>query len=330
MTKLKDIADRLGVAPSTVSKGLNGAEDISEDLRQLIIDTAVEMGYVTKRMRKEKHRKLAIIIQGAEFEKKSDSGYAYVMGFKQLAQKSHWAVDAVAMTPELQAERKYDSYMLRNGYSGAFLIGFSQNDPWISQLSGCKTPAVVLDLSVFGSKVTALQTDYAQLFYTLMEHVHSLGHTQIAYLCGPVNNSYESRKSAFTFSCEQFDIATEQCAIAADCDTLESVQKVITNLIPKGITVFICETDDIAKLVYTASSKLNYRIPEDISVIGLGNTSICTSLSPMLTSISSDDLLVGKSAYNTMMGLIEHLPLQQVSLKSSLTVRKSTEAKKNA
>ncbi len=48
MTTIKDIADRLGISLSTVSKGLNGANDISEELRQLVLDTAVEMGYQTK------------------------------------------------------------------------------------------------------------------------------------------------------------------------------------------------------------------------------------------------------------------------------------------
>lgn len=47
MTTIKDIADRLGISLSTVSKGLNGANDISEELRQLVLDTAVEMGYQT-------------------------------------------------------------------------------------------------------------------------------------------------------------------------------------------------------------------------------------------------------------------------------------------
>ena len=53
MTTIKDIADRLGISLSTVSKGLNGANDISEELRQLVLDTAVEMGYQTKKMKKE-------------------------------------------------------------------------------------------------------------------------------------------------------------------------------------------------------------------------------------------------------------------------------------
>ena len=39
----KLVAERLGIAVSTVSKGLNGASDISEETRQLVLDTAVEM-----------------------------------------------------------------------------------------------------------------------------------------------------------------------------------------------------------------------------------------------------------------------------------------------
>ncbi len=51
MATIKDIANRLGVSVSTVSKGLNGASDISEQLRQTVLDTAVEMGYTPKQMR---------------------------------------------------------------------------------------------------------------------------------------------------------------------------------------------------------------------------------------------------------------------------------------
>ena len=57
---IKDIAEKLNVSVSTVSKGLNGASDISEELRQVVIDTAIELGYKTKRMRNEENKKLCI------------------------------------------------------------------------------------------------------------------------------------------------------------------------------------------------------------------------------------------------------------------------------
>lgn len=52
MVTIKDIANRLGISVSTVSKGINGASDISDELRQQVLDTAIEMGYRSKRMRR--------------------------------------------------------------------------------------------------------------------------------------------------------------------------------------------------------------------------------------------------------------------------------------
>lgn len=61
MVTIKDIANRLGISVSTVSKGLNGASDISEDLRQMVLDTAVEMGYQSKKMKRMKTRSFAFL-----------------------------------------------------------------------------------------------------------------------------------------------------------------------------------------------------------------------------------------------------------------------------
>jgi len=51
MATNKNFGKHLGIAVSTVSKGLNGASDISDDMRQLVLDTAVEMGYASKNSR---------------------------------------------------------------------------------------------------------------------------------------------------------------------------------------------------------------------------------------------------------------------------------------
>lgn len=42
---MNDIAARLGISRSTVSKELNHASDISEEMRKKILETAVELGY---------------------------------------------------------------------------------------------------------------------------------------------------------------------------------------------------------------------------------------------------------------------------------------------
>ena len=45
MTTIQDIADKMKISKSTVSKALNDAPDISETLRKQVLETAVALGY---------------------------------------------------------------------------------------------------------------------------------------------------------------------------------------------------------------------------------------------------------------------------------------------
>ena len=102
MVTIKEIADRLGVSISTVSKGLNGASDISDELKQIVLDTAVEMGYSTKRSRSEKYRKVAIFVENMEYNDIDDFGYDILLGFNQNAFRQKFEVDVIPVTTSLQ------------------------------------------------------------------------------------------------------------------------------------------------------------------------------------------------------------------------------------
>ena len=63
MTTIQDIADKMGVSKSTVSKALNDAPDISEALRKQVLETAVALGYTKLRRYKKPTKKVCIIIE---------------------------------------------------------------------------------------------------------------------------------------------------------------------------------------------------------------------------------------------------------------------------
>ena len=50
-----------------------------------------------------------------------------ILGFKQNAFKNNWDVDVIPVNPTFQLQEKYDTYMLKCGYSGAFIVGFLNN-----------------------------------------------------------------------------------------------------------------------------------------------------------------------------------------------------------
>ena len=112
MTTIKDIATKLGVSSGTVSKGLNGADDISESMRNKILETAVEMGYTKKGIHRPDTRKLCIFIENMDYYLEDDFGYDILLGFKQAAFKESWDVEVIPVSHDFQVKRSYDTFMM--------------------------------------------------------------------------------------------------------------------------------------------------------------------------------------------------------------------------
>lgn len=326
MPTLKDIANKLGVAPSTISKGLNGASDISEELRQTILDTAVEMGYVTKKMKKEKHKKLCILVENMSYEREEDFGYDLILGFKQMAQRDNWIVDILPVTPSFQANKKFDSYMLRQGYSGAFCMGFALHDPWMAQFYTSTTPVVLLDNYVpYNPNVTYVGTDSYEGLGLSVSHLASLGHRKIAFLNGSENSFItEERRAAFIQSMQANGLTVDDNLNVYGYFVAEVAKHHVTDFLTQGATAIICGNDLIASGVYNECRLLGCRIPEDVSVIGFDDIPIASSLNPPLTTVRQDRLQLGKSAYTTLEALVMRIPLSKTILRAQLITRSST------
>ena len=145
MATIQDIADKLGVSKGTVSKAINNAPDISETLRKTILDTAVEMGYSRLRRQKNEAKKFCIIIENMEYEEPHQFGYDFIIGFRQMAEPAGFVVDVIETTIQIQKKTPYDVFMLQNDYVGAFVLGFSLNDPWMKDFKTSHTPTVLYD-----------------------------------------------------------------------------------------------------------------------------------------------------------------------------------------
>lgn len=181
---IKDIAKKLGIATSTVSKGLNGAKDISEETRQLVLDTAVEMGYAVKRVQRKGTHKVCILIENMEYNSIDQFGYEIIVGFKLAAARRHYDVTVLPTNLNMQVEEKYDSFMLKNGFSGAFLLGFALHDDYISQIHKTSVPTVLFDNIIQNRHVGSVGTDGYEGIELAVRLLAAGGHKRIALLNG--------------------------------------------------------------------------------------------------------------------------------------------------
>ena len=144
MVTIQDIAEKLNISKGTVSKALNGAPDVSETLRKSILETAVEMGY-SRTLHKRDAKKLCVFIENMSCQEPNDFGYDIVVGFRKAAEPSGYLVEVVPLDDKTQKHTRYDEYMLKHNYAGAFFLGLSLSDVWLHDLQTAHTPAVLLD-----------------------------------------------------------------------------------------------------------------------------------------------------------------------------------------
>lgn len=107
MTTIQDIADKLGISKSTVSKALNDAPDVSEALRKQVLETAVALDYTKLRRYKKPVKKICILIEkeNIEYEEPHHFAYDIIIGFRQLAEPAGFEVETVAVDTDLQKIR---------------------------------------------------------------------------------------------------------------------------------------------------------------------------------------------------------------------------------
>lgn len=331
MATIKDIADKLGISIGTVSKGLNGASDISDALRQTVLDTAVEMGYTTKKMKKEEHKKLCIFIENMEYETSNQFGYEIILGFKQAAYRDKWDVVVLPIDPAFQMEEKYDTFMLKNGYSGAFLVGFTLQDNWMEQLNATAIPTVLFDNYIKKNpNVAYVGTDSFEGIDSAIDRLVMLGHERIAFFNGSPNSMVsDQRLQAYRDSLTFHHLEYNEKLTAYSYYIAENAKHHVPTFLAEGATAILCSNDYLASGVMAECKMRGLRVPEDVSVIGFDDLPISAHLDPPLTTIRQDRIELGKCGYFALNCLINHVSISRTMLRAQYIERASTAVPKD-
>lgn len=326
MVTIKDIAKKIGVSISTVSKGLNNAHDISDEMRQKVLDTAIEMGYSPKKSKSSPNKKICIFIENMDYENIDQFGYEIIVGFKLSATRRNWQVDVVLSNLHMQTIEKYDSYMLKNGYSGAFLLGFELHDDWIRQLNKTNVPTVLLDNFIERNhRVGYVGTDNYEGVELAIDHLVNLGHKKIAFLNGAKNSMVSNqRNEAFVTSIKKHGITFDESLIRFGYYVPDCAKDHMPYFLDQKVTAVLCASDIMAGGVIKQVKKVGLNVPKDVSVIGYDDLPIASKLSPTLTTIRQDRIELGKSAFILLDGLMQNISTSKLLLRPKFIVREST------
>lgn len=325
MATINDIAEKLGISKSTVSKGLNNARDVSEEMRKKILETAVELGYVNRRQQKER-KALCILVENMDFQTPNQFGHDIIMGFKQMAEPEGWTVDIIPIDMEFQRGIPYGVFIMEHGYQASFILGLTLLDPWIHELRTSRVPTVLYDNYVKENPcIASVGCDSQEGFELAVKHLTSLGHKKIGLISGPLESYIlKARYNAYLNAMDKFNLEINENYIGLGYYVNDSTRKYIPKLLNEGVTAILFSHDVRAISAITECKDRGIRIPEDVSIVGFDDLPMTAYTLPSLTTIRQNRIGIGKCGYYALSCLLNQVSIGSILLRATLIVRNST------
>ncbi len=330
---IKQVAERAGVSVASVSNVINGNyHKVSVETRRKIEQIIEETGYtpnaVARSLATQESRIISLVIPyiGEYFSFNYNPYYAELIAELEKYVRSR---DYCLMIRCIERCRDIVPLLSSWNVDGVFFAGASVDE--IREVrKSLKCPAVFIDSYCEDDGVVCVGIDDYRGGYLSAQHLLNKGHRRIAFAApefGKEGVIWE-RFCGFRDACLEKGVEIAQEDIFK-VDTVESNSIVAGNdiaLSPKKFTAVGVMSDLSACGIIQGLRQCGKSIPDDISVIGFDNLSICSFTYPKLTTISQDIQMKAQKAGDLLLRMIrdkeELTAFEKISVK--LAEREST------
>ncbi|MDT0265327.1 LacI family DNA-binding transcriptional regulator [Streptomyces sp. DSM 44915] len=329
---LAQIAELAGVSISTVSKVLNGRDDVSRDTRAKV-DTALRQHHYVRRgtpAPEPTARTVDLVLSGLD----GSWPASVASGMEAAAYEAgvHVAISVARSSTAATNHRAQDwvDRILERGSAGVVLGLIEPTRDQLGRLAQARVPCVVIDpLSDPPPDVLSVGTTNWAGAYEATSHLLRRGHRRVALVTGPPQHLYSRARlagyrSALAAAGVEVDPAEIRHGTYDRASGAEQVRALLARPTPPT-ALFIC-SDHMAIGGYEAIAEAGLRVPEDISVVGFDDLPEARWVSPALTTVRQPLKEMGGSALRTLVRLMngEELESPRVELATTLVVRNST------
>ncbi|MFG0248581.1 MAG: LacI family DNA-binding transcriptional regulator [Phycisphaeraceae bacterium JB051] len=307
---IRDIADKLKLSPSTVSRSLAGSPRIHPKTRAEVTQMAAHLGYnYSQRSSREKPSKLQMQI--GVLLRSTQSHESRVA--TQMLQGITSEIDRTDLSVSIHAARDMDSDDIKpadlpkviSGYGcDAVILEGRYTSDLVARIAE-HVPVVTMSWLYPGIKHDAALAGDSEGINLMVDHLVELGHQKLAYigLYHPASFA-QSRQAGFIQGClnNQLDITTQQMVGESFFDANRQPDiDALKRMLNDGVTGFVCVNDLVATRIYDQLQSLDIRVPEDVSITGFDNAYTQLDRSIALTTIEPHFASVGRMAVQLAM-----------------------------
>ena len=306
-----EFAKACGVAVDTVSKALNGHNDISQATKEKVREAARQIGYMpnsaARALKTNRTYNLGVLFVDEAQSGLTHEFFAAVLdSFKRHAEGRGYDITFINHNIG-HSHSSYLEHCRYRGVDGVIAACVQFDDPEVVELAYSNLPLVTVD-HVFNNRM-AILSDNVGGTKALVQQAWACGHRRIAFIHGEKTSVTENRIAGFYQACEELglEIPEEYVRDGVYHDVERCAEETRALLaLPQRPTCIIFPDDFSALGGYNALAEAGLSIPDDISVMGYDGIYLSRVVNPSLVTYQQNTAALGQTAADKLIELIEH------------------------
>lgn len=280
MATIKDIAQEAGVSLATVSRVINNKDNVSDEVRERVEEVIKRLGYnpnnAARALARRKTNSIGIVVNNLH----DPFFYDLIRGFENGAKNTSYnVVFCSVLGGDVETKERYIKY-LTNGVVDAVVIygSYLSDEHIVDYLRDSRINFAMIENDIPDLNCNKLLIDNYNGSRNAVKYLISMGHRDIAYICGNPNkkvsverlNGYLDAMQANNLIIADDFIQYSTASYQSGYDRMKDLMR----LDKRRPTAVYCADDAIASKAVTAALDMNLRVPEDVSIMGFDNQAI--------------------------------------------------------
>ena len=329
---IKDLANKLGLSTSTISRALSDHPDISIKTKKAVRELADLLGYkpnqIALNLRTKTTKTIGLIVPEI-------SHYFFsriVSGIEDYAYDNDYSVVLFQTNESYKREVLNIQSLMSSRVDGVLASPSKETNDYshFKQLIDNGIPLVLFDRTTDELPVDMVSVDDYEGAFKATEHLINCGCRRIAFFSAPLNLSVgRNRFNGYKSALDAYNIPFEE-KLVYYCDTLQESNKTARLILkkddsPDGIFTV---NDESAIGAMLAAKAIGLFIPNDLKIVGFENSKSASMTDPLLSSVDQFGYEVGKEAvtllFRRIMSDNQYYNPRKVIIKTKLIQRNSS------
>lgn len=302
---LQDIAKLTGTSKSTVSRVMTGKGYVDEAVREMILKVVQEQGYRPQQSHKNRNVKDMVMVIACQLS--SESQVTLANAIRSYLERFNKKTAIVSLDFGSDRIYEYMQYAMERDFGGIITLGVLETEELRRTMRKLTCPTVLLNQSIEGLNAGKVEMADYEGAYFATEYLLAKGHKKIVFLNGYENAvAIADRERGFLDAMADHGFYMEEIPVIYKSFDQASGKEFGDEMAAAGFpyTAVLTANDMLGIGLLQRLKQLQIKVPEQVSILGFGDTLLTQACSPALTVMGYDFEAMGEALASL---LLEHM-----------------------